>query len=65
MGKYDEYLIHQQRQSGELLDHKSLSLFFWLCKIANELAEQNRLIRQEQSTKPGEYIPRDANVDKA
>jgi hypothetical protein len=61
MGKYDEDLA----KFDKLLEREITPIEYFLCKIANELAENNRVIRQGQAIGPGEIIPADTNVDKA
>lgn len=62
MGKYDE----QYRKMCKDNDiNERYQKTFWLYKIANELAEQNRLIRQGQCIEADGVISIEKNVDKA
>ncbi len=69
MGKYDEeYHKIANEQADVGFSQKDLMFFYWLSRIANEMAENNRLIRQGQSipTGPdGEFIDPEENIDKA
>lgn len=63
MGKYDEIF---KKFDADLWDNKQdYAKVFWMYKIANEMAEQNRLIRQGQCIEADGVISIEKNVDKA
>lgn len=69
MGKYDESYHEIANEKGDGgFSRRDLMLFYWLSRIANEMAENNRLIRQGQSIPSGpdgEFIDPEENIDKA
>lgn len=62
MGKYDEdYRV----LDADLIENASTrSTVYFLYKIANELAEANRLRRQRLTMTPGDWIPQKDCLDK-
>jgi hypothetical protein len=62
MGKYDKTF---KTFDADLFNDIDYCKVFWMYKIANEMAEHNRLIRQGQCILPDEVIDVDENVDKA
>ncbi len=61
MGKYDE----EYKELQDFGEQETKCIEFFMYKIANELAESNRLTRQELCKEPGMCYDREKLVDQA